>query len=41
VTFAFTGGGEALAFLAASAVLSAVAAALLACARRWTRISER
>lgn len=39
VTFAMTDGGEALAFLAASAVSSAVGAALLACSRRWTSVS--
>jgi hypothetical protein len=39
VVFAVTGGGDALACLAAAAVLGAVAAALLGCARRWTSVS--
>jgi hypothetical protein len=37
VVFAFSGGGDALVFLAAAAVLAAVAAALVACSRRWIR----
>jgi hypothetical protein len=38
VVFAVAGGGDALACLAAAAVLGAVAAALLGCARRWTSV---
>jgi len=39
VVFALAGGGDAPACLAAAAVLGAVAAALLGCARRWTSVS--
>ena len=39
VVFAVAGGGDAPACLAAAAVLGAVAAALLGCARRWTSVS--
>jgi hypothetical protein len=40
VIFAFIDGDDALVWLAASALLGTVAAALLACSRRWTSISE-
>jgi hypothetical protein len=40
VVFAFMDGDQALPFLAASVVLGAVAAALIACCRRWTGVSD-